>query len=109
MRSVADWEGKDDDQAVPPHVRVRVFDRFDGKCHRCTRRIRAGETWTCEHLKAICNGGKNAEANLGITCCNCVDEKNAEDVGEKSTVYQKRAKHLGVETKPKWRWKWARR
>lgn len=109
MRSLDEWHGKDDDERPPPRVRVRVFDRLGGKCHRCTRRIRAGEAWTCEHLKALCNGGKNVESNLSVTCCNCLDEKNAEDVSEKSDVYQRRAHHLGIETKPKHRWNWGRR
>lgn len=108
-RILDEWIGRDDDEAVPPRVRVRVFDRFDGRCHKCTRKIfPARETWTCEHIKALINGGKNREKNLGVTCCNCLPEKNAEDVSEKSSVYHKRARHLGVETKTKWRWGWKR-
>lgn len=55
-----------------------------------------GEGWTLEHLTALINGGANAEANLGVTCKNCLPAKNAADVAEKSKVYQKRAKHLGL-------------
>lgn len=55
-----------------------------------------GESWTLEHLTALCNGGDNAESNLGVTCKNCLPAKNAADVAEKSKVYQKRAKHLGL-------------
>lgn len=98
-RSVPEWHGKTDDSVPPPHVRVRVFDRCKGLCHRCGRLIRAGERWVLEHLKAIINGGANAEFNLGLSCCNCIAPKNAEDVAEKSAVYQKRMKHLGVKPK----------
>lgn len=108
-RSLPEWVGDTPDTSVPARVRIRVFDRKNGRCHRCTRKILAGETWTCEHLTALCNGGKNTESNLGVTCCNCLAEKNAEDVGEKSDVYQKRARHLGIETKSKHRWNWGRR
>jgi hypothetical protein len=106
-RSVDEWIGKDDDEAPPPRVRVRVFDAKGGRCHKCTREIfPSRETWTCEHIIAIINGGKNAESNLGLTCCNCLPEKNAEDVAEKSAIYHKRAKHLGIDLRPKWRWGW---
>lgn len=56
----------------------------------------AGEKWTCEHIVALCNGGKNIEANLGLSCSNCLPDKNAEDVAEKADVYRVRAKHLGI-------------
>ncbi len=106
MRSVDEWIGKDDDEDPPPRVRLRVFDREHGKCHRCTRKILAyRESWTLEHRVALINGGHNRETNLCLTCCNCLPDKNAEDVAEKSSVYHKRAKHLGIETKKK-RWRW---
>jgi|ERR1051326_1467044 5-methylcytosine-specific restriction endonuclease McrA len=106
MRSVDEWIGKDDDTAVPPHVRLRVWDREEGKCHKCGRRIQGfREKWTLEHRIAICNGGGNRESNLCCTCEFCLPEKNADDAAEKSSVYHKRAKHLGIETKKK-RWRW---
>lgn len=95
-RSTDPWIGKTDDSVPPPRVRLRVFERFAGKCHMCGRTIRAGETWTCEHLVAIINGGANAEPNLGLTCCNCLPDKNAADVTEKSGVAKIRKKHLGL-------------
>lgn len=94
MRSVEEWEGDTDDTPVPPRVRVRVFDRCEGRCHRCTRKIHAGERWVLEHLKALINGGRNAEDNLCLTCENCLPEKNAEDVAEKADIYAKRSKHI---------------
>lgn len=106
MRSVDEWAGKNDDQDAPPHVRLRVWDRCQGKCHRCTREILGyREKWTLEHRIAICNGGQNRESNLCLTCCNCLPDKNAEDAAEKSSVYHKRAKHLGIALKKK-RWRW---
>lgn len=96
-RSVKPWVGKTDDTPVPPRVRQRVFLAKDGKCHKCGRTIRRGvEPWTCEHLIALCNGGRNAEDNLGLTCCNCLPAKNAADVAEKKIVARKAKKHLGI-------------
>lgn len=99
-RATDEWRGKTDDTPAPPRVRVRVFDRCEGRCGQCGRRIAAGEKWTLEHLKALINGGENRESNMGVTCDWCLPAKNAADVAEKSRVYQKRAKHIGA-TGPK--------
>jgi 5-methylcytosine-specific restriction endonuclease McrA len=93
-RSVEEWKGKTPDTPVPDRVRVRVFDREEGRCHCCRRLIRTGEHWTLEHRKAMINGGENRENNLCLTCDWCLSEKNAADVAEKSTVYGKRLKHI---------------
>lgn len=103
-RALPEWIGDTPDTAVPPRVRVRTFDRKGGRCGICGRRIGAGEHWTLEHIKALINGGENRESNLGVTCSWCVPEKNATDVAEKSKTYEMRAKHIGVRTKPKYRW-----
>lgn len=103
-RKVAEWRGATPDTAIPPRVRVRVFDAKGGRCGQCGRKIAAGERWTNEHVIALINGGENREKNLGVTCDWCLPEKNAADVAEKSAVYEKRAKHLGVRLKPKHRW-----
>lgn len=96
MRSVKEWIGKTDDTPVPPRVRLRVWERYRGKCHRCKRKIFAGESWTCEHVIALANKGENREKNLNITCAWCLPGKNAEDVAEKSKTYARKAKHIGV-------------
>lgn len=93
-RSVEEWKGKDDDTPVPPRVRLRVFDRYDGRCYICTRKIRAGEYWETDHVKALINGGENREQNLAPACCNCCKPKTARDQAEKSDTYEKKRKHL---------------
>ena len=95
-RSVELWEGKNDDAVPPPRVRLRVFDARQGRCHICGRQIAPGEYWQCDHVKALINGGRNAEDNLAPACRNCCYAKTAEDVAEKSKVARIRAKHLGV-------------
>lgn len=95
-RSVPAWVGKTDDTAAPPRVRVRVFERCEGKCGQCGRKIRPGEGWTLEHLTALINGGANAETNLGVTCDWCLPKKNAADVAQKAKSAAVRSKHLGI-------------
>lgn len=104
-RSVPEWVGKTADTAAPPRVRLRVFQRCDGRCDRCGRRIGPGEKWTLEHLKALINGGQNRETNLRVTCSWCLPAKNAEDVAEKSRVASVAKKHWGIrerDTRGRW-------
>lgn len=97
-RSVPEWIGKSPDSAVPPRVRVRVFDRYEGRCQcGCNRKIMAGERWDCEDTIAIINGGERRERNLKPWLSDHHPKKTAQDVAEKSRVYRKRAKHIGVE------------
>lgn len=95
-RSVPEWFGRTDDTAVPTRVRLRVWDREEGKCHRCRRKIPANDAWIIEHRHAIILGGANAEPNLCLTCSWCKPEKDAEDAAAKSKIASTRAKHLGI-------------
>ena len=95
-RSVVEWQGKDDDAAIPARVRVRVFERHGGICHLSGRRIRAGDLWDVDHIVALVNGGKHCESNLAPALRDKHREKTAADVAEKSAVYRVRAKHLGL-------------
>jgi 5-methylcytosine-specific restriction endonuclease McrA len=104
MRSVPEWIGKTDDQAVPPHVKLRIWEREKGICHLSGRKIGRADKWDLDHKVALCNGGEHREYNLFPALRDKHREKTAEDVAEKSDVYQKRAKHLGIELKKKRRW-----
>jgi 5-methylcytosine-specific restriction protein A len=99
-RSVPIWCGKSDDTAIPARVRLRVWDREEGKCHRCARNIPVGDAWIIEHRLAIILGGANAEPNLCLTCSWCKPIKDAEDVAEKAISARKRQKHLGIRKAP---------
>lgn len=101
-RRVALWTGATPDSAIPPRVRLRVWDRCEGKCHRCGRKIPVGDAWIIEHLIAIINGGLNAESNLCLSCSWCKPLKDAEDVAEKAKTYAVRSKHLGIRKKSQW-------
>lgn len=95
-RSVPAWVGKTDDSAIPPRVRLRVWDREEELCHRCRRHIPADDAWIIEHRLAIILGGANAEQNLCLTCSWCKPAKDAEDVAEKAASARVRQKHLGI-------------
>jgi hypothetical protein len=78
-------------------VRDRVFIRFSGRCHICTRKIAIGESWVCDHAHAIINNGSNCETNLRVLCDWCDKKvKTPADMKEKAKVARTRKKHLGI-------------
>jgi 5-methylcytosine-specific restriction protein A len=99
-RSVPEWIGASPDSQIPPRVRLRVFDRDKGRCQcGCTMLIRPGDSWQTDHTKAIANGGENRENNLRTLLAKHHKQKTAEDVAEKSEIYGRRLKHLGIKPK----------
>lgn len=95
-RSVPEWIGATPDTPVPPRVKLRVFEAHGGICHLSGRKIRAGDAWDCDHVKALTNGGENRESNLAPALRDFHRAKTAEDVAEKSKVERIRKKHLGI-------------
>lgn len=95
-RDVPEWIGKDDNEAIPRRVRLRVFILADGQCANCSRKLHAGDKWQIDHRVALVNGGGNRESNLQVLCEWCHKPKTVFDVGEKSKTFRKRAAHLGI-------------
>lgn len=111
VRAVPEWIGATPDQAIPPRVRLRIFQRHDGNCASCTRPLFPGH-WQCDHIIALANGGEHRETNLRPLCTSpCHQTKTKADLAEKSTVYRKRTKHIGIKKPSKFacsrnsRWK----
>lgn len=102
-RAVKEWIGRTDDTPIPPRVKLRVLDRFHHRCDGCSRPIRAGDGWACDHAKALINGGENRERNLHPLCAWCHGLKTRADVHEKSRVYVTRRHHAGIKSRTKWR------
>ena len=96
MRALPEWRGKTDDEAIPPRVKLRLFERAAGKCAKCTRKILIGDPpWACDHVVALCNGGKHTESNLQVLCDWCHKAKTVDDVAQKRKSYATRMAHLG--------------
>src|SRR5262245_10360065 len=102
-RTVPEWIGKTDDDPVPPRVRLRQFERDNGCCRGCGRKLRPGDKWKTDHIKALINGGENREKNLQTLGECCEPQKTANDVAEKSDVYESRLRHVGIKRKSKGR------
>lgn len=95
-RAVPEWIGKTPDARIPPRVRLRVFDRFNGICYLSGRKIAAGEPWECDHICALVNGGEHRESNLAPAIKDKHREKTAADVREKSEINRKALAHRGI-------------
>lgn len=99
MRSVDEWIGKNDDAAIPPRVRLRVFEKFGGICQLSNRKIMAGEAWDLDHIKALWRGGEHRESNLHPVLKQPHREKSAEEQSIQAKCDRIRKKHLGIREK----------
>lgn len=101
-RAVPEWIGATPDTKVPDRVKIRVFEKFNGICHRSGIKIRPGDHWDADHVIALTNWRATAEAPHGNRESNLAPilagkphkDKTAEDVAEKAEVYEIKRKHL---------------
>jgi 5-methylcytosine-specific restriction endonuclease McrA len=98
-RSVSEWIGSNPDAAVPPHVRLRVFERCGGTCHISGRKIRAGEPWELDHILPLRDGGEHRESNLAPALADKHRVKTAAENSERARINRKKAANLGVKPK----------
>jgi 5-methylcytosine-specific restriction endonuclease McrA len=98
-RLTEEWIGKNDNEPIPPRVKLRIFEKFDGTCCHCHRSIRGKLLPRYDHILALINGGENRESNGQLLCHECHDLKTKSDVREKSVIYNKRIKRMGFKRK----------
>jgi len=101
MRSVDEWIGKTDDSAIPPRVRLRVFERSNGVCALSGRKIMPGDKWEVDHIKPLWAGGEHRENNLQPALKEAHKEKSAADQSAQAKADRVRKKHLGIWPKSK--------
>lgn len=102
-----EWIASHDDQAIPPRVKIRVFDRAGKRCEECTLLIVGKLRPEYDHKIALINGGKHCESNLQLLCSECHKAKTRSDVAEKSVMAKKRLKAAGIK-KPRTLTSWRR-
>ncbi len=96
MRKLPEWIGATDDAAIPPRVRLRVFERWLGMCHISRRKILPHEQWDLDHIVSLVNGGEHVESNLAPALRDKHKLKTKADVAEKAMIYKKRKKAIGI-------------
>mgnify|MGYP000844739463 CR=1 FL=1 len=101
MRTPDEWIGKTDDAKVPASVKVRVFEKYEGRCYLSGIKIEAGMLWELEHILALCNGGEHRESNMAPALVAPHKDKTRADRRLKAKNDRVRKKHLGLKKQRK--------
>jgi len=96
MRAVEEWIAKHDDQAIPPRVKVRIFEKYNGHCYLSGVKIMPGDKWECEHKLALALGGQHRESNLAPALVAPHKIKTKADRRMKAKNDRVRKRHLGI-------------
>lgn len=95
-RAVPEWIGKTDDTAIPPRVRLRIFQKFNGICPKCTRKLEP-KKWDCDHIIALALGGEHRETNLRPLChAPCHSLKTRDDGALRKKFNARQKKRAGI-------------
>lgn len=100
-RSVSEWIAKHDDEAIPPRVKLRVFQRADKRGTSCTLLIVGKLRPEYDHICALVNGGRHRESNIQLLCSESHKGKTKADVAEKSQTYHKQLAAAGIRKPPR--------
>lgn len=95
-RSLPEWVAASDDAAIPPRVKLRVWARCEGRCAITGKKLRPGDAYQFDHIKALTNGGEHREANLQVVCSEAHKVKTRADVAERVKTDRIRKKHIGA-------------
>lgn len=99
-RALPLWRSENPDAAIPLRVRIRVFERHDGRCYLSGRKIFPGDAWDLDHIKPLHLGGAHAEDNLAPVLRDTHRLKSGAEVSAKAKADRVRAKHLGLAPPP---------
>lgn len=95
-RKLPEWIGSSPDAAIPPRVRLRVFEAAGGVCAETGRKIQPGEEWDCDHRIPLAIGGEHRESNLQPVLRFAHRQKTALDVKAKAKAARLAKKHVGI-------------
>lgn len=85
---------------LTPAQRLNLFEDHGGKCVLCGLKIRAGERWIDEHIRALGLGGTNDPENRGPAHEKCAEVKtHDEDMPRIVKAKRIKRKHLGIKSR----------
>lgn len=96
-RSLDEWQGSTDDEAIPRRVRLRIWEQHDRRCATCRRPIGESNPWDCDHIEPLATGGRHAEGNLQPLCRDCHPNKTRNDLRAKSRSARVRSRMAGIQ------------
>lgn len=100
VRTISEWIAKHDDQTIPPRVRLRVFEKYNGICQLSQTKIYPGTPWEADHKIELWDGGEHRESNLQPVLKAPHKRKSALGKTTKAKSDRLRAAHIGI-PKPK--------
>lgn len=100
MRSVPEWIGKTCDAAIPPRVRLRVFEKYKSRCYLTGWRITASDYWDLDHIIPLVNGGEHRESNLAPALRIAHREKTSRDAPIIAKSRRVRKRNAGIRKPP---------
>jgi len=101
-RAVPEWVADHPDQEIPKRVKLRIWERCDGRCHLSGLKIDAlRDEFDYEHIKRLADGGEHRELNIALA----LRDKHRKKTGAENSAGAKadriRLKHSGKWPKTK--------
>lgn len=102
-RSVPEWIGATPDSAIPKAVKLRIWERYGGRCAITGRKLQVGDAYDFDHILPLALGGEHRETNIQLVSREAHKEKTREDVGRIRKADRQGLKFRGLwpETKHK--------
>jgi 5-methylcytosine-specific restriction protein A len=101
-RARPEWIADHPDQAVPKLVKLRIWEREEGRCYLTGLKINAlKDAFEYEHVIALANGGQHRESNIRLALTDAHKAKTRADIDVTVKTRRQRLKHLGQWPKSK--------
>lgn len=94
-REVPEWGGTTPITMPPTRIRLRAFERYDGRCHKRGRKIMPNDKWCLYYAIATINSDKNHERNLAPLLVDKRRGKTCKVARTKAKTERVRGKHFG--------------
>jgi 5-methylcytosine-specific restriction protein A len=96
-RTVPEWVATHPDQAIPKAVKLRIWEREQGRCYLSGLKINAlKDAYEFEHVIALANGGEHREFNIKLALKAAHKAKSASDVKVTAKIRRLQLRHLGL-------------
>lgn len=97
-RTVPEWQGSTPDAAIPVRVKMRIWERDQGRCQLTGLKIDGlKDKYEFDHIIPLAMGGEHRERNLQLVLSTAHREKTKQDVADLAKARRLAAKHAGIE------------
>lgn len=101
-RAVNEWIADHPDQDIPKRVKVRIWERCEGRCHITGAKIDAvRDQFDFEHIRRLADDGEHRELNIALALRIPHRAKTARENSDGAKADRARLKHMGLWKKSK--------